>query len=157
MNLLPYSTELTLTKMFVMTHLLFSLISINPYKTYNMNPRFYPLLMISSMTQSNLVMFRRTSNANYSLKSSFHSLRLNIRGSTNLVNYFSNSWQELKLINVDRQILVTFQSLIILLISAKTSVPANNSLLFYVFVYCRIALSVPYFTSILGYLSRATS
>lgn len=157
MNLLPQSTELTLTKMLVMTHLLLSLISINPQRTSSMNPLFSPLLISSSFTQSNLVMLRRTRSANSSLKSSFHSFRLKIKGSTNLINSFYRDWQELKLIKVERQILVSCQLLMTLLIYAKSSVSRNNSLAFYVLVYCKMALSDPYLTYILGSLTRATS
>ena len=143
--------------MLVMTHLLFSLISINPYKTSNMNPRFYPLLMISSMTESNLVMLRRTKSANSYLKSSFHSFKLKIKGSTNRANSFSKDWHDPKLIKVDKQIFVSFWLLMTLLISEKRSVPMNSSLDFSVLVCWRITLRAPCLTYILGSFISATS
>ena len=132
--------------MFVMTHLLFSFISINPYRTSNIKPLFYPLFMISSITESNLVMLRRTKSASSSLKSSFHYFKLKIKGSTNLANSFSKHWHDPKLINVDKHILVSFYWLMILLISRNKSVPIKSSLDFSVFVCCRITLRAPCLT-----------
>lgn len=89
-NFLPYSIDDTLTKMFIITHLLFSLISMNPYKTYSKNPLFSYLLIISSMIKSYLLIFNRQSKDNSSFRSSFHSFKLKINGQTNLTNSFSN-------------------------------------------------------------------
>ena len=140
-----------------MTHLLTYFISMNPYNTYSKNPLFSPSPIKLSMTESNLVMFNKTNNASSSLKSSFHSFKLNTKGSTNLTNYFSSSAHELKLINVDKQSLVIFQLLMTLFSQEKKSVPTNIFLSYYDFVYCRIAFNEPYFTQILGYLKRLMS
>ena len=109
------------------------------------------------MTESNLVMLRRTKSANSSLKSSFHSFKLKIRGSTNRANSFSRDWHDPKLINVDKQILVSFWWLMTLLISEKRSVPMNSSLEFSVFVCWRITLRAPCLTYILGSFISVTS
>lgn len=143
--------------MFVITHLLAYFISIKPYNTYNRNPRFSPSPINVSMTESNLVMFNNTSKASYYLKSSFHSLRLNTKGSTNRTNYFSRSAHELKWINVERHNLVIFQLFRTLFISANSSLPTNIFFPYQDFVYCRMAFNEPYLTQILGYFKRLMS
>lgn len=143
--------------MLVITHLRISFIYINPYKTSKKNPLFSPYPIKVSMTESNFVRFSKTKSDSSSLKSSFHSFKLNTSGSTNLTNYFSNSWQELKLIKVDKQILVSFSLFITLFIYERRSVPKKSFFDCSVFVYCNIAFSEPYLTYIFDSLSNVIS
>ncbi len=140
-----------------MTHLRASLVSMNPYSTSSKKPLFSPSPMSVSMTASNFVRFSNTRSDNSSLKSFFHSFKLNTNGSTNLTNSFQKSWLELKLIRIDKHSFVSCQLFITLFISRKRSDPKNNFFYSYDFVYCKIAFNEPYFTSILGYLSNSTS
>lgn len=154
-NSLPTSVEVMFTKMFAMTQALYGFVSTKAKSISTRYPFLSSSLMILVTTSQYLVMLRIKRRVSSYYKP-FHSLSWMMSGSTNLMNYEERSSQLLKLMSVERQILVSWGVLIFFSICGKRSVPANIILLVSDLAYCKIALRVPCLTSIL-LLARSSS
>ena len=156
---LPTSWEVIFTKMLAITHLLLGFEFRKPNRMsivfgYADDDSFSVNSLVGTGTiflanYSLFEIFKSKSNPNYSGSPSSLFKKF-MRGSTQLSNFSAHASELLKWIKVERQIFCSCGFSRLITICSKRFVFKNKSFDDQFLVYCKMALSVPYFTSTLG-------